>query len=185
MKTISNKRILLPLVLLACLSLAAAFSHAQPQPRAAVNTPAANDADPRLVAAMERSGLEYEIDADGDVKILLKWDDGRSQAVWANSIIETYEGMEIREVWTVVAEYESKDDILPRILVDLLSANFKLKFGKYALLVNENSGEVRVLFILTIAADLDGPTLAKVISFVGEIADEKEIELEDNQADKF
>ncbi len=184
MNTISiNKRTLLSLVLVACLSLTAAFSYAQP--RATVNTPAANDADTRLVAAMERSGLVYEINADDDAKILLEWDDGRSQAVWANSVTENHQGIEIREVWSVVAEYESKDDILPRILVDLLSANFRLKFGKFALLVNEDSGKVRVLFILTVSADMDGPTLAKIISFVGEVADEKEIELEDNQADKF
>lgn len=174
-----DKKTLLALVLAGCLFLAVATSFAQP------TLAARSDADSRLVDAMERSGLNYEIDADDDAKIVLEWEDGRSHAVWANSNVETYEGIEIREVWAVVAKYDSEDDMLRRILVDLLVTNFNLKFGKYALLINEDTGVVRVLFVLTVSADLDGPTLAKVISFVGEVADEKEKELEENEADEF
>jgi len=135
--------------------------------------------DPRLLAAMDANDLEYEIDEDNDVKVLLAWDDNRSHVVWANTVTEDYEGIEVREVWGILAEYASTDDVPKEVLLDLMTANFQLKFGKYALFVDENSGTARVRFILTVSAELDGGTLAKVINFVGMVADEKEKEVED------
>ncbi len=171
MKTVSiDKRMLLALAVMGCLSLAVATTYGQVS---------SSGPDARLIRAMEDTGLEHEIDEDDDVKILLGWDDDRSHWVWVNTLTENYEGIEVREVWGIVAEYASTDDVPKDVLLDLMTTNFQLIFGKYSLVVNEDTGVVTVLFVATVAADLDGVTLKKVISFVGEVADEKEKELEE------
>ena len=135
--------------------------------------------DPRLIAAMEQTDLAYEIDEDNDVKVIFAWDDNRSHAVWANTVTEEYEGMDIREVWGIVAQFDSPDDVSKDVLLDLLVANFQLKFGKYAILMAEDGGQVQVRFVVTVPADADGATLATIMDFVGVWADEKEKELEE------
>lgn len=165
----TKMKLALTLVAAGCISLAAATVWGQ-----ATGT----DCDQRLVNAMDQSGLEYRIDEDNDVQIILAWDDERTHAIWASTETETYGGIEVREVWAFVTEYDSVSDIPNEVLLDLLRANAKLKFGKYAIAVNENTGLVRVLFVVTVSPELDGPSLATMIKFVGEVADEMEKVLE-------
>jgi len=138
----------------------------------------ASGPDQRLIDAMNKSELEYRVDDDNDVAVVLAWTDDRTHAVWANTDTETYEGIEIREVWTFVTEYASEDDIPKEVLLELMKSNSSLKFGKYGIIVNDDDDTVRVVFVITVSPNLDGESLAKVINFVGEVADEKEKVLE-------
>lgn len=165
----TNMRLALTLLAAGCISLAAATVWGQ-----ATGT----GCDQRLVDAMDQSGLEYQIDEDNDAQVILAWDDERTHAIWASTETETYGGIEVREVWAFVTEYDSVSDIPNDVLLDLLGANARLKFGKYAIAVNESTGIVRVLFVVTVSPELDGESLAIMIKFVGEVADEMEKVLE-------
>lgn len=76
---------------LLCLSLA--FALVAPAARAV-------EPDPALKAQLESLDLKYEVDSDGDFKVVFDMGGGRSQLVWLRSKVETYGSLKVRELWS-------------------------------------------------------------------------------------
>jgi len=132
-------------------------------------------ADLRVRRALESQGLEFEIDADGDYRVIMAWsEDGRSQLVFVNSNTETLGDAEIREVWTVGYKKETTE-LAQRVAAKLLEASSTYKIGAWEVVWR---GET-VLAVLNakIPADATPKFLGEVINVVSATADETEKEL--------
>lgn len=131
------------------------------------------DADPRVKRLLDKAELKYEIDKDGDFKLINSFDNGRSQLIFVNSQTVQLGTMEIREVWAV--GYVAEDVMPDAIAKDLLAENARVKLGGWEL--RRFSGKEAGVFRAQIAADTDELTLLMTLQAVSKTADDKEQEL--------
>ncbi len=131
--------------------------------------------DDRVKQLLDKTELKYEIDKDGDFKLLFEFDGGRSQLVFVNSHTETYEGLEIREIWAVGYQPPKGDKVDAAISEQLIRANAKLKLGAWQV-QKLNDTEVGV-FRAMISADSGKDVLIDTMRLVGATSDQKESEL--------
>jgi len=135
----------------------------------------ATKADQRVSKALDEVGWRYEVDRDGDYRVIMSWqEDGRSQLVFVTSATNTLGGQEIREVWSEGWRREG-DSFPPAIAVRLLEANAGYKIGAWEL--HRVAGAARAAFTARIPADCPAEFLGKVVSTVAVTADEMEKEL--------
>lgn len=64
----------------------------------------AGNADASVGKKLDALGLKYEVDADGDYKLLFEVENGRSQIVWVRSPVEALGNMRIREVLSIAGK---------------------------------------------------------------------------------
>jgi hypothetical protein len=129
--------------------------------------------DRRAQQALDAIDKKYEIDDDGDFRIIDAYDDGRSQIIYVNSATEMFGDVEVREVWGPIMVI--KEDLSADVANNLLRASDRTKIGGWVL-QQVADGEA-VAFKAKIAADADPKVLGNVILVVGVTADEKEKEL--------
>lgn len=144
----------------------------------ACNLQAASPADASIGKKLDAQQLKYEVDGDGDYKLLFETADGRSQVVWVNSAVETLGGMRIREVISIggkLAKVKSAEDISAQAVLTsgamMQSSNQKL--GGWVL---KTSGEDSVFYyVAQIPADLNATDLDTVARMVAKNGDEFEV----------
>lgn len=158
-------------MLLAMLSAAPAWAG---EPSAA----ALAKADPQLKRQFDELKYEYEIDEDGDYKLVFAVDDKdkRSQIVFVRSPVETFGGHRVREVWS--PGYKSPSPDFPAQVANrLLEASQESKLGAW---VKQDDYAVFVVKISASATtgELDDAITAAMLS-----ADEMEAELTPGQDD--
>lgn len=119
--------------------------------------------DPRVVRALESTGLKFEIDEDGDFKILVEFKDGRSQLGFINSSTERYGSLEIREIWSTAAV--GKGSLSEDMANLLLIKNNQVKFRVWRLRETQG-GKIAVIFAAHVSADTDGESLRSVVELV-------------------
>jgi len=135
------------------------------------NSPAG---DARVRAALDELGVEYDIDPDGDYKVVFAFeDDGRSQVAFINSTTETLQMFEIREVWS--PGFVSPRGFKAKIANRLLQDSFEKKLGAWQTMLNKD-GQIAV-FSVKLAADADPASLMAILETVMTTADEMEKEL--------
>jgi hypothetical protein len=133
-----------------------------------------NTGDERVRAALEELGLSYEIDGDGDFKVVFEFEeDGRSQLGYINSGTEQFELFEIREIWS--PGYQSDIPFTADVANRLLEDSFEKKLGAWQTMIN-NDQNVAV-FAAKVAANSDAASLYACLKLVLVAADEIEKEL--------
>ncbi len=170
------RTLLLKLGLIWCVAFAAT---AGLQAQDAETTAAAGSHDERIKKLLDEAELKYDIDEDGDFKLLFEYDDGRSQIVFINSQTESYQGMEIREIWAVgyvtPESTEGNEKVPSDVCENLIRANAKLKLGAWQV---QTMGEKEVgVFRAMITAEASRDVVVDTLRLVGISADEKEAEL--------
>ena len=172
------------LLVLSCLFIFAQVASAQ-LGTAAKKPPA----DPRVKAALEEIGYEFELDANNDYKLLRiqtepsgKSADGkpifRSQLVYINSNVEKYGTLEIREV--LAPAFLSNGPLSAAVANRLLRENNSVKLGSWRLVVinsGVDAGKYLAMYAAQIAADSDAESLRLTIKSVILIADRMEKEM--------
>jgi hypothetical protein len=154
-----NARLVLSLPALAALGLALAT----PVPAAAK--------DASVERRLDARGTKYEIDKDGDYKVVISWSqEGRSQIVFVSGKTEAVGGLVIREIFAPAA-FVANHGIDGTSALELLQASGQTKFGSW-----EIRGGV-VYFVAKVFDDISAERLDSVLSIVAETADGKEIEL--------
>lgn len=158
-----------PILLVATLL---AWMSANPVAAAQPSKEASAKADPQLKRQIEELKYEYEIDEDGDYKLVFAVDDKdkRSQVVFVRSPVETFGGHRIREVLS--PGYKSPTpDFSAAVANRLLSAGQDSKLGAW---VKQDNYAVFVVKISASAStgELDDAITAAMLS-----ADEMEAEL--------
>ncbi len=128
--------------------------------------------DTRVKSILEQLDLQYEINDNGDFILIFTLEDKRTQLCFLNSGTETYEGMEIREIWSPA--YKSTGPISSKIANTLLEDSFKKKIGAWQSLI-QSDGITRIaIFSAKIDANCDASTLGPTIVAVVKAADEME-----------
>lgn len=157
------------MIALACMLLAAGAANAGNSPDATVGR------------KLDKLGLKYEVDADGDYKLLFEVDGGRSQIVWVRSPIETLGGMRIREVLSISGKSpkpsntDEMTDAATAATAALLASN-RQKLGGWVLKGSDDSQAF--YYVAQIPADLGPDDLDLVVRSVAKDADGFEAMLE-------
>lgn len=137
----------------------------------------AADADPAIAKQLKALGYEYEVDEDGDYKLLMATGDNdeRSQIVYIRSTVETYGKHRVRELWSYA--YRSPSDSLSAVVANrLLDASNALIIGSWA------KQERSAVYVAKIPADASTELLEDAISAAAVSADAMEVELAEDPA---
>ncbi|WP_368563542.1 hypothetical protein [Pseudoxanthomonas sp. UTMC 1351] len=139
----------------------------------------AADADPAIAKQLKDLGYEYEVDEDGDYKLLMAvGDTGRSQIVFIRSAVEPYGKQRIREIWSYA--YKASGDTLPGVIANrLLDASNSLILGGWV----KQSGAA--VYVAKISADAELEELNDTVAAAASTADEMELELTADASDDY
>jgi hypothetical protein len=130
--------------------------------------------DPRVKRLLDALELKYSVDSDGDFKIIVEFDDGRSQVAYINSSTQFINDFELRELWSVAYVSEGYLDI--DTANTLLMKNHEMKLGSWRLIPAGNNTFL-VTFCIQIAANSDPNSLGQSLAIVLRTADEMEAAL--------
>lgn len=132
--------------------------------------------DARVKARLDQLGYKYELNADGDFKLVpIETEDGRSQLAYVISKTQQYGTLEIREVMSPA--YLSNGPLSAAVANRLLRENSEVKFGAWRVEVHNNGQKYLALFAVQITANSDVETLRLAIKSVLLVADRMEKEL--------
>ncbi|HZH44526.1 MAG TPA: hypothetical protein VEY50_10640 [Lysobacter sp.] len=130
----------------------------------------AAEPDPLIGRQLKSLEYDYEIDEDGDYKLLFELDGGRTQLVFVRSSVETFGTHRIREIWS--PGYESKGKSFPADVANrLLTDSHESKLGAWV------KQEQYAVFVVKISADADAKELDDAIEAAFRTADQLESEL--------
>jgi len=126
--------------------------------------------DAAVETRLNARGLKYEIDGDGDYKILISYkDEGRTQLVFVSGATESVKGLVVREVFSPAGRVG--DDGLGSKALSLLEESRTQKIGAW-----EVSDDV-LYYVIKLPDSVDATQLEAAIEIAAESADNKEIEL--------
>lgn len=137
----------------------------------AVAAPVANATDPALDAMLKAADIPFEVDEDGDYKIVYDWSkEKRSQLVYVSGTPEVLDGVTLYEIFSPakVLDDAAIDAALAR---RLLGENAKYKFGAWEL-----AGK-NLYFTGMVPAGTTAAQFETLISVIAGIADDMELEL--------
>jgi hypothetical protein len=140
------------------------------QPLHAQDEPAVPAVDQGLAECLQQAQLVYEADPDGDCRLLLEYESGRSQQVFVSSRSAEVAGWELREIWSVAGMGDALAK--PETMELLLRANSAEEVGAWAY---RQVGEAPALvFRLQAPAACDPFLLRRLVGLVGRSADDME-----------
>ncbi len=119
--------------------------------------------DSRVKSRLDELGLKYEIDDDGDFRVVFNFEDDRVHEGFVLSETSRFEGLEIREIISVghVSEGPLDADLANAFLI----FNSNVKFGAWQ--IRSNDGErCVVIFSALVAADINSESLDVVLRAV-------------------
>ena len=128
--------------------------------------------DPRIRTILDEEDIKYEIDSDGDYKIILGLEDDRSQVVFINSNTETFADVEIREVWSI--GLKGSGQLSAEMANELLRRNQQYKVGGWS--IAQSDEQILALFKIVISAEANKSELISVLLASAVQADEIEKE---------
>jgi hypothetical protein len=132
-------------------------------------------ADGRIAEQLDQIGVKYEIDDEGDFRVVFQFDeDKRSQVVYVNSETVDFNDMEIREIWSPASRLSG--ELSSAVANRLLIASFDAPLGGWQVAKGED-GSHTIVFCVKLGADADSTTLDRVLTTVVAAADDMEKEL--------
>ena len=130
----------------------------------------AADHDAIIKAQLEAKGTPFEIDDDGDFRIVVNLGNDRTQLVWVRSVVEETDHQRVREIWS--PGYQGKLDSFPASVAnELLEDSHERKLGGWV------KQERVAMFVIKIPADANADVLDESIDLAATTADEVELEL--------
>ena len=123
--------------------------------------------DPAIVALLEELEYEYEIDADGDFRLLFDFEDGRSQLVWIRNRTYERDGVAMRDIWSVAVELTGRYASV-KLADALLRGSYDTVMGNWA-----RDGS-HIVYMVKVPAVPDKKELDAALGEAIEVADELE-----------
>ena len=128
--------------------------------------------DPRVLQVVKQSGLRYQIDGDGDVRLMMGLPGGRSQVVFINSNTSKIGDLEIREIWSVGFKLSSAPS--PQIRAKMLSLNANYKVGFWSI---KQVGPIHIgIFTVKLPPIISTDVMKTIVQVVSTTADSFERE---------
>ncbi|QDU94834.1 hypothetical protein [Lignipirellula cremea] len=131
--------------------------------------------DERVRKILEEREIKYEVDKDGDFKVVFETTGDRSQLAFIKSTTNEYGNFEIREIWSPAYAGEP---FSPEVAFKLLEDSQSKKLGHW-----EKHGKYGV-FVVRIAASADSDSLWNAMKAALQSADAMEKEITDDK-DEF
>lgn len=126
-------------------------------------------ADKSVEARLEARGTSFEVDQDGDYKILIRYtDENRTQLVFVAGKTHAVSGLVIREVFSPAAIL-SKSGFDGAKALELLGSSRRQKIGAW-----ETAGDV-LYFVIKLPDSMDAVQLDAALRIAAEVADDAEI----------
>ena len=143
----------------------------------AIAAPTARAANPALEALLKSAGITYEIDADGDYKVVVEWtQEKRSQLAFVSSEVEDLEGLKLYTLMSP-ARILPETGIDPALAKRLLSDNATYKVGAW-----EIAGR-NLYFTSKFPTTITPEQLHALVFTTTEVADNLEMELDPGKDD--
>ena len=137
----------------------------------ALAAPCASAADPALEALLKAANLPYEVDEDGDYKIVYDWSkEKRSQLVYVAGTAEELSGVKLYKIFSP-AKVMDDAGIDPALAKRLLGENSQYKFGAW-----EVAGKT-LYFRGNVQAGMPAAQFETLVSVIAGTADDMELEL--------
>lgn len=142
---------------------------------AAEPAPAPEPPDPAIVEQLTELGYEYEMDEEGDFRLLFDMGEERSQFVWIRNRTYSADGVAMRDVWSYALELPGKY-VSVKLASRLLLESWEGIMGGWA-----RDGEY-VVYMVKLPADAAAAKLDAAIGEAIRAADalEKERRFEDD-----
>jgi hypothetical protein len=131
--------------------------------------------DYRIKSQLENLGIKFQITDTGNFKLIFDMGKGRTQMVIINSNTYEYGGMEIREITSIAAIVDSKNEFNQSNLLSLLELNETYKLGAWQ--INGGTSPYILQYALRISANSTQSVLNDLIRLAARIADEMEQKL--------
>jgi len=128
--------------------------------------------DGRIKSILDSSSFNYQIDSDGDFKVIFRFDDGRTQLAFVNSNTSSFAGVEIRNIWSI--GLRGPGQLSSAMANALLLKNGSYKIGGWY--VSTNDSGTLAIFKAAISANANPAELMSVLRAVAIEADEVEKE---------
>ena len=134
-------------------------------------------ADKSVERRLDAQGMKYEVDGDGDYKIIYNYSkEGRTQLVFVSGKTESVAGFTIREVFSPAARIE-KDGINGRKALELLEESRNNKLGSW-----EIQGDV-LYFVIKLPDSMTAKEMEAAMDIAAQTADDMEIEISGDRDD--
>jgi hypothetical protein len=118
---------------------------------------------------LDQLELKYEIDKDGDFKVVYNYsDEKRTQLIWVSGSVEEAGPFRIREIYSPAASIK-KDGVTGAKALELMAEASSKKLGDW---------EVRgdgLYYVLKLAEPMSAEQLKKAMDIAAEVADDTEI----------
>jgi len=133
-------------------------------------TAAAGEPDPQVKQQLDSLDYTYEVDEDGDYRMVFDMENERTQLVFVRSAVETYGSHRVREIWS--PGYKSTSPQFPALIANrLLEDSNDSKLGGWV------KQDDTAMFVIKIDADADAEMLGDAIDAATKSADAIELEL--------
>ncbi len=130
----------------------------------------AGDPDPAIGRLRDSLEYKYEVDEDGDYRLVFDMEDDRTQLVFVRSSVENYGSHKIREVWS--PGYKSPGPQFPALVANrLLEDSQDSKLGSWV-----KQSDI-AMFVVKIDANAKADVLSDAIDAAIKSADAIELEL--------
>ncbi|ROP80165.1 hypothetical protein EDF74_1234 [Stenotrophomonas rhizophila] len=130
----------------------------------------AAEADKAVGRALDTLKYTYEVDEDGDYKMVFDMDDGRSQLAFVRSTVEEFGKHKIREIWSPA--YNSPGKQFPAAVANrLLEDSQDAKMGAWV------KQDQLAMFVVKVDANATPEALSDAIDAAVRTADAMELEL--------
>jgi len=130
----------------------------------------AAEADKAVGRALDTLKYTYEVDEDGDYKMVFDMDDGRSQLAFVRSTVEEFGKHRIRELWSPA--YNSPGKQFPAAVANrLLEDSQDAKMGAWV------KQDQLAMFVVKVDANATPEALSDAIDAAVRTADAMELEL--------
>lgn len=119
---------------------------------------------------LEKLGFNFEVDEDGDYRMVFDLDNDRTQLIYVRSAVEEFGSHKIREVWS--PGYASATDVMPVAVANrLLEDSQDAKLGGWV------KQDRTAMFVVKVDAEASSEALNDAIDAASRTADAMELEL--------
>ena len=146
----------------------ALFLAALTLPAAAQDKPKADD---RVASILNDLSLKYSVNSNGNYVVTYDEDKGRSQQVFIMSSTDTYNDVEIREIWSVAGSFDSAPSA--DALIDLMGESAKNKIGDWAL-EKQDDGSYLLFYTIKAPVEISKEAFQMMLEFTANVTDTRE-----------
>jgi hypothetical protein len=136
--------------------------------------------DASVKKALDKADLKYEIDDDGDFKLVIGLGEGRTQLAFVYSNVLTYDDVSVRTIMSPVKVADTREELDADLLYQLLVENGENKIGSWEI-IEAPDGKRMVQYVVKVPLDLNSEELRSMIGLAAVAADqvERKISTED------